>query len=225
LSSIKWEGFGETRSFLVDITDVLVAKRRRWQNDYAQGVGSPVPAVEPLGDHRMERFHHHPQRRWLGATLAGILLVAFGSGAPAQYKHALGEKAPAGRMLAATELPNFWLSAQAPDIEFAWVQVAPEDARRTSLAIDLREIQNLSSGFVTIRAKLGCPGEPPIWTTTIAPHPPTQPGRFLLAIPRDVGPTCDANLTLELDVSKARGAARDRPISVRGGLSYQPVAN
>jgi len=173
----------------------------------------------------MERLHHHPQRRWLGATLAGILLVALGSGASAQFQDALHERAPADRTLAAAELPNFWLSAQAPEIEFAWVQVAPEDARRTALAVDLREIHNVSSGFVSIKVTLGCPGDPPIWTTTIAPNPPTQPGRFMLAIPRDVGPTCEAQLTLELDVSKARGAARDRPIAVRGGLSYQPVAN
>ncbi|HUL63212.1 MAG TPA: hypothetical protein VLW55_01235 [Burkholderiaceae bacterium] len=173
----------------------------------------------------MERFRRHPQRRWLTGALAGILLVAFGSGALAQFAQVLREQAPPDSQLVAAELPKFWLSAQAPEIEFPWVQVAPEDARRTTLAVDLREIRNLTSGFVTIRVRLGCPGEPPIWTTTLTPHPPTEPGRFLLAVPRDVGPTCEAQLTLELDVSAARGAARDRPIAIRGALSYQPVAN
>lgn len=173
----------------------------------------------------MERFRRHPQRRWLSGTFAGILLVAYGSRAPAQFEQVPREQALPGSKLAAAELPNFWLSAQAPAIEFLWVQIAPEDAHRTALAVELREIHNLSAGSVSIRVKLGCPGEPPIWTTTITPYPPTQPGRFLLAIPRDVAPTCEAQLMLELDVSSARGAARDRPIAIRGGLSYQSIAN
>jgi hypothetical protein len=156
----------------------------------------------------MERFRRHLRRPWVSGAFAGFLLFAYSGG-----------------VRAATELPNFWLSVQSPEIEFPWVQVAPEDAHRTTLAVDLREIQNLSSGFVTIRIRLGCPGEPPIWSTTYTPRPPTQPGRFLLAVPHDVGTICEATLTLDLDVSAARGAARDRPISVRGALSYQPVVN
>jgi hypothetical protein len=119
---------------------------------------------------------------------------------------------------------GFVLSAVAPEVEFAWDRVAPADTGRFTLAVDLDEVRNLAAGFVTIQATLACPGKTAMWTTTFAPHPPTQRGRFLLAIPRAARPACAARLALKLDASMARSVAPDQPIEVRGALAEQRIA-
>lgn len=145
----------------------------------------------------MERFHAHAERGRLGPVLAAVLLVA---------------TAAAG----AAEPVAFELSAaDAPEASVAWDRLAGDG---NVLVVDVREIRNLLSGYLTIHASLACPGAKPLWTASLTPFPRDEPGRYLFELPRAALADCAPRLRLRLDAAAAQTAAGEPSVTVRGTL-------